>query len=63
MKFKTFLMHGYTVPGTMPGLFAPVLDRHGKPAKLRVLGPRQAAMVRLIQAKEAAKRSAKEGTS
>lgn len=43
MKLKTFLMHGYSVAGSTPGLFAPILDRHGKTAKLHVLRPKQVA--------------------
>ena len=52
MKLKTFLMNGYGIARTTPGLFAPVLDRHGKPAKLQVLSSKK--VVKLIQDRRSA---------
>lgn len=52
MRTKTSLMNGYGIARTTPGMFDQVKDRHGAPAKLQVLRPRQ--MAKLIRDRRAA---------
>lgn len=47
MRTKSSLLGGYGIARTTPGLFDQVKDRHGAPAKLQVLRPRQ--MAKLIR--------------
>lgn len=51
MRTKSFLLGGYGIARTTPGLFDQVKDRHGAPAKLQVLRPRQ--MAKLIRDRRA----------
>jgi hypothetical protein len=52
MRSKSSLLGGYGIARTTPGLFDQVRDRHGAPANLQVMRPRQ--MAKLIRDRRAA---------